>query len=156
MTTKAKPVPKGFERATPYLCCHDAAAALDFYEKAFGAVVTMRLAEPGSGRIGHAEMTIGPAPIMLSDEYPDFGAVSPKSLGGSPVTIHLYVDDVDALYQRAVGAGATGGRPPADQFYGDRSASVVDPFGHRWMFATHIEDVSAEEMQRRYDSMMKG
>lgn len=156
MPTQNESVPEGYEGATPYLCCRDAAAALAFYERAFGAVETMRLAEPGSGRVGHAEMKIGRATIMLSDEYPDFGVVSPPSIGGSAVTIHLYVDDVDAWHRRAVDAGATSQRPPADQFYGDRTVNLVDPFGHRWMLATRVEEVSAEEMQRLYAAMMKG
>jgi PhnB protein len=149
----AAAIPEGFERATPYLCVKHAADAIAFYAKAFGAVETMRLAEP-SGRIGHAEVRIGAAPIMLSDEYPEEGVRSPASLGGSAVAIHLYVDDVDALAERAVAAGATLLRPVADQFYGDRSAVLRDPFGHRWFFATHKEDVSAEEMQRRYDRLL--
>ena len=154
MTNKAKPIPDGFHGATPYLCCRDAGRAIEFYKKAFGATEVMRLAEP-SGRIGHAEVKIGAAVIMLSDEYPDFGAVSPQSLGGSAVTIHLYVEGVDALVSRAAAAGATVQRAPEDQFYGDRSATLVDPFGHRWMLATHIEDVSPDEMRKRYDSFMR-
>lgn len=153
MTAKAKAIPAGFEHATPYLCCKGAAKAIDFYKEAFGAVETMRLAEP-AGRIGHAELRIGNAAIMLADEYPDMGVVSPATLGGSPVSIHLYVDDVDAVFEQAVAAGAKATRPPADQFYGDRSASLEDPFGHKWMVATHIEDVSPEDMQKRYDAMM--
>ena len=154
MTTQVKAIPDGYEHATPYLCCKNAAEALDFYHQAFGALETMRLSEPG-GRIGHAEMTIGKAQIMISDEYADMGVLSPESLGGSPVLIHLYVADVDAVVARAAAAGATVTRPPADQFYGDRSASLVDPFGHRWMIATRKEEVSAEEMQRRYDDILK-
>ena len=154
MPSTVKPIPDGFHGATPYLCCRDAARAIEFYTRAFGATEVMRLAEPG-GRIGHAEFRIGEAIVMLSDEYPDFGAVSPQSLGGSAVTIHLYVPDVDALVSRAKAAGATVSRPPTDEFYGDRSATLVDPYGHRWMFATHIEDVAPEEMGRRYAAMMK-
>jgi len=152
MTTRARTIPAGFERATPYLCCKGAARAIEFYTTAFGAKETMRLAEK-DGRIGHAELRIGEAAIMLSDEYPDMGVLSPATLGGSPVSIHLYVDDVDALFQRAVAAGARASKPPSDQFYGDRSASLEDPFGHKWMFATHIEEVTPDEMQRRYDAM---
>jgi PhnB protein len=155
MTTKAKPIPDGFHPITPYLCCKGAAEAIEFYKRAFGAEERMRLAEPGA-RIGHAEIVIGKAPVMLADEYPDHGVLSPKTIGGSPVTIHVYVDDVDALYARAVAAGAKADKPPEDQFYGDRSVNLVDPFGHRWMFATHTEDVSGEEVQRRYDAMTKG
>ena len=152
MSTKVKPIPDGHHGATPYLCCKDAARAIEFYERAFGATELFRLAEP-SGRIGHAELKIGDALIMLSDEYAEWGVRSPQSLGGSPVSIHLYVEDVDALAARAVAAGATLQRPVTDQFYGDRSGSLVDPFGHRWNIATHKEDVSAEEMQRRYEKM---
>ena len=150
MAGRVNPVP----RATPYLCCKDAARAIEFYKKAFGATEAMRLSEPG-GRIGHAEIRIGDAPIMLSDEYPEMDVRSPQSLGGSPVLIHLYVDDVDALASRAVAAGAKLLRPVADQFYGDRSGTLTDPFGHRWMIATRKEDVSAAGMQKRYDALMK-
>jgi PhnB protein len=154
MTSKAKPIPKGLEGATPYLCCKDAARAIEFYKKAFGATEVMRMADP-TGRIGHAEIKIGAAIIMLSDEHPEIGVRSPQSLGGSPVGINVYVEDVDALATQAVAAGAKLLRPVADQFYGDRSATLEDPFGHRWFFATHKEDVSAEEMQKRYAAMMK-
>lgn len=153
MTAKLQAIPTGFEHATPYLCCKGAAQAIEFYKQAFGAEETMRLGEP-DGRIGHAGLRLNGAPIMLSDEYPDMGVVSPTTLGGSPVTIHIYVEDVDALFTRAVAAGAKATRPPADQFYGDRSGSLEDPFGHKWMFATHIEDVDAVELQKRYDAMM--
>lgn len=151
--TKAKAIPEGLKGATPYLCCEDAAAALEFYAKAFGAVEIMRFAEP-SGRVGHAECKIGDAVIMLSDEYPEMDIRGPRALGGTPVMIHLYVDDVDAFARRAVAAGATLTRPVADQFYGDRSAQLEDPFGHRWSIATHVEDVSPEELQRRFQSMV--
>jgi PhnB protein len=154
MAGKAKPIPPGFEGAVPYLCCKDAARAIEFYKQAFGATEVMRLAEPG-GRIGHAEIKIGTALIMLADEYPEMDVRSPQSLGGSPVTIHLYVDDVDALAQRAVAAGAKLRRPVADQFYGDRSGRLSDPFGHVWILATHIEDVAPAEMQNRYQALMK-
>ncbi|HUI26779.1 MAG TPA: VOC family protein [Candidatus Kryptonia bacterium] len=154
MTSKPKPIPDGFHGATPYLCCRDAGKAIEFYKRAFGATEVIRLAEPG-GRIGHAEIKIGDAVIMISDEYPDVGATSPQALGGSAVTIHLYVPDVDAQVRRAVAVGATVQRPPEDQFYGDRSGTLTDPYGHRWMLATRIEDVSAEEMQQRYDALMK-
>jgi PhnB protein len=154
MASNAKPIPPGFEGAVPYLCCKDAARAIEFYKQAFGATEVMRLAEP-SGRIGHAEIKIGTALLMLADEYPEMDVRSPQSLGGSPVTIHLYVDDVDALADRAVGAGAKLLRPVADQFYGDRSGRLSDPFGHVWIISTHTEDVAPEEMQRRYQAMMK-
>jgi len=149
----AKAIPVGYERLTPYLCVAGAADAIAFYARAFGAVETMRLAEP-DGRIGHAEITIGGAPLMLSDEYPEEGVQSPKTIGGTPVAIHVYVADVDALAERAVAAGATIVRPVADQFYGDRSTTLLDPFGHRWFFATRKEEVSTEEVQRRYDALM--
>jgi len=149
MTTTVSPVPAGFHRATPYLCVRGGAAAIAFYVQAFGATELMRLAEPG-GKIAHAEIKIGDAPIMLADEYPEMGVVSPQALGGSPVLIHLYVPDVDALFARAVAAGATVKRGPADQFYGDRSGTLVDPFGHTWMLATRKEEVSGAEVARRF------
>jgi len=152
MTTTKQAIPEGYRGATPYLCVKGGAAAMDFYKQAFGAAELMRLAEP-DGRIGHAEFKIGDAPIMLSDEYPDMGILSPTSLGGSPVLIHLYVPDVDALFARAEAAGARVLRAVADQFYGDRAGTLVDPFGHRWMLATHQEDVSSEEMQKRYRAL---
>ena len=139
--------------AIPYLCCKDAARALDFYAAAFGATETMRLAEP-SGRIGHAELTIGDALVMLSDEYPEMDIRSPQTLGGSPVMIHLYVPDVDAFVARAAAAGAIIERAVADQFYGDRSGQLRDPFGHRWSVATRKEELSAEEITRRYQTLM--
>lgn len=154
MTSVAKPLPKGLQIVTPYLCIKDAASAIEFYKKAFGAIEVMRLAEPG-GRIAHAEITIGGGAIMLSDEYPEMDVRSPQSLGGSPVAIHLYVEDVDALANRAIAAGATAVRPVADQFYGDRAGTLADPFGHRWFIATRKENVSSAEMAKRYEAMMK-
>ena len=154
MTTKANPMPEAYRGATPYLCCRDAGRAIEFYAKAFGATESMRLAEPG-GRIGHAEIKVGDALIMLSDEYPEMGVRSPQSLGGTPVTIHFYVRDVDALVGQAVAAGAKLLRPVQDQFYGDRSGWLEDPFGHRWNIATHKEDVSPEELRRRYAAQTK-
>jgi PhnB protein len=148
MTSGAKPVPEGYHRATPYLCVRNAAGAIEFYKKAFGATELMRLAD-ASGKIGHAEIKIGDAPIMLADEFPEMGFKSPQLLGGSPVTIHLYVEDVDALAMRAVAEGAQVLRPVEDQFYGDRAGQLADPFGHVWMIATHKEDVSEEEMRKR-------
>jgi len=145
MATKAIP------RLTPYLCCRNAARAIEFYAQAFGATETMRLTEPGSERIGHAEIRIGDAVVMLADEFPDFGARSPHAIGGSPVTLHLQVGDVDAVAARAIAAGAKMLRPVQDQFYGERSGTLEDPFGHVWMVSTTTEDVSAAEMQRRYD-----
>ena len=138
---------------TPYLIVKDAAAAIAFYERAFGAKETMRLAEP-SGRIGHAEISIGGATIMIADEYPEMGFRGPQALGGSPVTLVLHVTDVDAVADRAVAAGAAVVIPVKDQFYGERSGRIRDPFGHLWILSTHVEDVSTEEMQRRYTAML--
>jgi PhnB protein len=142
------PVPAGYPRVTPYLAIDGAAEAIDFYRKAFGATERMRMAGP-DGRIGHAEIDIEGGLIMLADEHPQMGFQSPKAYGGSAVTIHIYVADVDALAARAAAAGATVVRPVADQFYGDRSCQLRDPYGHTWSIATHVEDVSPEEMERR-------
>lgn len=154
MTTKVNPIPEGFHTVTPYLCVKDAARAIEFYKKAFGATEVMRLAEP-SGRIGHAELRIGDSPVMLADEFPEMGFLSPESLGGSPVRINLFVEDVDALTSQAIAAGAKVQQSVADQFYGERSGTIMDPFGHIWLISTRIEDLSPEEMQRRYDDLMK-
>ena len=148
MTSRAKPIPEGYHTATPYLIIKDAASAIEFYKKAFGATELMRMADP-SGKIGHAEIRIGNSPIMLADEVPGMGYRSPQSLGGSPVSILLYVEDVDAVFSQAVAAGAKVERPVQDQFYGDRSGGVTDPFGHVWHIATHIEDVAPEELRKR-------
>ena len=139
---------------SPYLCCKDASRAIDFYQKALGAKEIMRLAEPG-GRIGHAELEIAGATIMLVDEYPDYGVLSPTSIGGTPVRLHLYVDDVDGFVARAVAAGAKITRPVEDQFYGDRSGQIEDPSGHVWFVATRKEQVSADEIRRRFDALMR-
>jgi uncharacterized glyoxalase superfamily protein PhnB len=138
----------------PYLRVHSALEAIDFYKRAFGARELFRLAEP-SGRIGHAEIQIGPATIMLSDEYPEYNIKGPAALGGTTFSMHLHVDNVDALMQQAVAEGATLVREPADHFYGERSGMVRDPFGHEWLLGQHIEDVSTEEMQRRYTELMQ-
>ena len=138
----------------PYLRVHDSAAAIEFYRRAFGAEELFRLCEPG-GRIGHAEVRIGPATVMLSDEYPERGISGPRSLGGTTFSLHLHVEDVDAAFDRAVGAGATIVRPLQDQFYGERSGTVRDPFGHEWLLGGHIEDVTTEEMQRRYTALFQ-
>lgn len=148
MTKPVKAIPDDFPGATPYLSISGAASAIEFYAKAFGATEIMRLAMP-DGRIGHADLKIGGATIMLADEFPEMGFRGPQSLGGTPVTIHLYVEDVDALAQRAVAAGATLESAVKDEFYGDRVARLKDPYGHRWMFATRQEDVSPDEMRRR-------
>lgn len=155
MASAVKPIPDGYDQAVPYLTCKNAASAIDFYVKAFGATELMRMPAP-DGKIGHAEIKIGNAIIMLSDEYPEMQIVSPQTLGGTPVGLYIYVPDVDALSQRAVAAGATVQRPIADQFYGDRSVTLGDPFGHRWFFATHKEDVAPDELQKRAEAAMKG
>lgn len=139
---------------TPYLIVRNAAEALEWYAKAFGATETLRLAEPGTGRIGHAEIAIDGARVMLADEFPEMEVVGPVTRGGTTVTLALVVDDVDSLTERAARAGATVLREPADEFYGDRCARLRDPFGHIWSISTRIEDVTAEEMQRRYDQLV--
>jgi PhnB protein len=155
MPTRARPIPEGYHSVTPYLTIKDAARAIEFYKQAFGATEMFRMARP-DGRVGHAELKIGDSPVMLSDEFPEMGARSPQTLGGTPVTIHLYVEDVDAVVRRAVGAGARLTRPVADQFYGDRNGSVTDPFGHVWWVATHQEDVPPDEMERRAAARQAG
>jgi PhnB protein len=140
---------------SPYLCVHDAAAAIEFYKKVFHAEELMRLADP-SGKVGHAEIKIGAGVVMLADEQPEMGILSPKTLGAKgrpPLIVHLYLDDVDAAYRRALAAGAASLRPLEDQFYGDRTAQIADPFGHVWYLATHKEDVSPEEIDRRFRAM---
>ena len=150
------PIPPGYEGATPYLSIAGAAKALDFYKAAFGAKETMRIGPP-EGPVAHAEMQIaGRANIMLAEEFPDMGFRGPKSIGGTPVNIMVYVDDVDAFVARAVAAGATLKKPVQDQFYGDRSGSLEDPFGHSWTFATHKEDVSPEEIGARAAKLFGG
>ena len=148
-----QPIPAGYHTATIYLIVKGAAQALEFYKKAFGAVELMRMPGPND-TIGHAEIKIGDSPIMLADEFPEMGHKSPTTLGGTAVGIMLYVPDCDAMFAKAVSLGATIMKPLADQFYGDRSGSVIDPFGHQWTIATHTEDVSPEEMERRHDEMM--
>jgi PhnB protein len=148
MPTKVKPVPDGHRTVAPYLAIKNAASALEFYKHAFGAIETYKLIIP-DGRVGHAEIRLGDSLIMLADEFPEFGGKAPESLGGSPVSIHLYVEDVDAFVKKAVAAGARELKPVADQFYGDRSGQLQDPFGHLWWVATHKEDVAPEEMQKR-------
>ena len=148
-------MPAGYSAVTPHLVAKDAAAALAFYGRAFGAVERYRLVEP-SGKIGHAEFTIGGAVVMIADEYPDFGALGPAAFGGSPIKLLVYVDDCDAVVRTAVEAGATLLRPVKDQFHGDRSGMVVDPAGFTWTIATRREDVSPEEMQRRFTAALAG
>jgi PhnB protein len=152
MTSKPARVPQ--PAVTPYLTIKGAADAIEFYKKVFGAEETLRFAEP-SGRIGHAEIVIGGSPIMISDEYPELDTLGPLSRGGSTVGIHLYVEDVDEVYSRAVAEGATAAGPVKDQFYGDRSGKLIDPFGHVWYVSTRKEDLSSEEVTRRYDELMK-
>jgi PhnB protein len=148
MASAVKPIPEGYHSVTPYLIVKGAAQAIAFYERAFAAEELYRMPMP-DGRIGHAELRIGDSRIMLADEHPGVGALSPGSVGGTPVTIHLYVEDVDATFARATAAGARVTRPVADQFYGDRLGVLTDPFGHVWSVATHREDVSEEELRRR-------
>jgi PhnB protein len=148
MAGKVKPIPEGHHTATPYLIVKGAASAIEFYKKAFGATEFFRMAGP-DGRIGHAEIRIGDSPIMLADEHPEMGARGPKLLGGTPMSILLYVTDVDAQFKQAVAAGAKVLKPLKDQFYGDRSGFLEDPFGHQWGLATHKEDISPEELRKR-------
>jgi len=145
---KTKAIPDGYHTATPYLIVNGATQALEFYKKAFGATEMMRFPGP-VGKIMHAEIKIGDSPIMLADEAPEMGARSPKTIGGTPVSLLLYVEDVDAWASKAVAAGAKVQRPVQDQFYGDRTGTFEDPFGHVWSIATHKEDVSLEEMKKR-------
>jgi PhnB protein len=152
--SRVKPIPEGYHSATPYLIVDGAAKALDFYRHAFGATERMRMPAPG-GRVGHAEISIGDSVIMLADEHPEIGARGPRAYGGTPVSLHLYVPDVDATVQRAVAAGATLVSPVADKFYGDRMGTIDDPFGHRWHVSTHQEDVTPAEMARRAAAMSK-
>ena len=146
--SKVKPIPDNYPQVVPYLCVDGASAAIEFYRDVFGATERMRMAEP-DGRLGHAELEIGTAVIMLADEFPDLGVRSPKTIGGTPVTMTLYVEDVDDVFTRATDAGATVLSPVKNQFYGDRTGQFEDPFGHRWSIATHVEDVSPEDMAQR-------
>jgi PhnB protein len=153
--SKPSPIPSGYRSVQPYLIVDGAAKAIAFYKAAFGAEERMRMPAPG-GRIGHAELAIGDCIVMLADEAPDWNAHAPAKYGGSPVSIMLYVADVDAVVKKAVKAGAKVTRAVKDQFYGDRSGGIVDPFGHHWHVATHIEDVSVKEVERRMKAMMGG
>jgi PhnB protein len=148
MTTKTKPIPDGYHTVTPYLVIKNAAKAIEFYKEAFAATELMRLASP-DGKVMHAEIKIGDSPIMMCDECPDWNALSPLTIGGTAVSIMLYVEDVDSVVNRAVAAGATVLMPVADQFWGDRMGTVADPFGHKWSVATHREDVTPEEISVR-------
>ena len=153
MAGKVKPIPEGYHAITPYLSIKGASDAIEFYKAAFGATEIMRFDGPG-GSVCHAEIKIGDSPVMLGDENPEWGAVSPQTLGGTPAGLCIYVPNVDEVFNQAVATGAKVERPVQDQFYGDRSGTVIDPFGHKWTVATHIEDVSAEEMQRRMAAWM--
>lgn len=147
MANTVNPIPEGYAGVTPYLICKNAEAAIDFYKRAFGAEELFRIGEPG--KVGHAEMKIGSAIFMLADEFPDMGALSPRSIGGSSVNFYIYVEDVDEFTKKAVAEGLEELRPVEDMFYGDRSGQYRDPSGHVWAIATHIEDVSREEMIAR-------
>jgi PhnB protein len=154
MTSNVRAIPEGYHSVTPYLILSGAADAIEFYKKAFGAAEVMRMPAPG-GKVGHAEVEIGGSRIMLADEYPDMGYRGPKAIGGTPVTLHLYVADVDAVARQAVAAGAKERRPVKDEFYGDRSGTFEDPFGHVWHIATHKEDLSPDEIKLRAGEAMK-
>jgi PhnB protein len=150
-----KPIPDGYHSVTPYLIIKGASDAIEFYKKAFGATELFRMPAPG-GKVGHAEIKIGDSPIMLADENPQMGYTSPTTLGGTPVSIMIYVDDVDTIFKQAIAAGGEQQKPLQDQFYGDRSGSLKDPFGHVWHVATHKEDVSPEEMDKRMAAAAHG
>ena len=147
MPNAVKPIPDGYEGITPYLICKNAEAAIEFYKKAFGAEEILRIGGPGM--VGHCEMKIGNRIFMLADEFPDMGAVSPQSIGGTAVSLYIYVEDVDSFTEKAIAEGLNVLKPVSDQFYGDRSGHFEDPFGHRWGFATHMEDVTPAELNER-------
>ena len=148
-----QPIPEGYSTLTPYLAVEDAATAIDFYTRAFGAKERVRMAGPG-GSVMHAEIEIGDSVLMLADPFPQSSTTPPKELGGTTVSLMFYVEDTDAIYQQAIAAGATSLMEPVDMFWGDRFSSVQDPFGHSWTIATHVEDVSPEEMQKRSEEWM--
>jgi len=152
MTAQVEPVPQDMHTVTPHLVCDGAADAIEFYKKAFNAVETVRMQTP-DGKIMHASVRIGDSAVMLVDEFPDYGSVGPKKLNGSPVTLHVYVPDADRAFAQAVAAGATVRMPLENQFWGDRYGQVVDPFGHIWSIATHVKDVTPEEMKQAMQSM---
>jgi PhnB protein len=150
--SNVKAIPAGHRTVTPYLAIKNAAKALEFYKTAFGATESYKLMMP-DGRLGHTEIRLGDSMIMLADEFPEYGGKAPETLGGSPVSIHLYVEDVDAFFKKALAAGARERKSVMDQFYGDRSGQLEDPFGHLWWVATHKEDIAPEEMQKRVAAM---
>jgi PhnB protein len=150
-----KPIPDGYPQVTPYLCVDGAKDAIEFYSKVLGAKERMHMPAPG-GKIGHAELQLGDSLIMLADEFPEMGVRGPKSVGGTPVMISVYVEDVDAVFEAALAAGATEVRAVENQFYGDRAGQFEDPFGHRWSIATHVEDVPPDEMEKRAAAAMSG
>lgn len=150
--SSVKPTPEGYRSVTPYLFVRGALSAIDFYKNVFGATELMRLPGP-DGRIAHAELRIGDSIVMLADENPSMGMMSPQTVGGFSAGMHLYVPNVDAIVQKAVENGAKALRPVKDQFYGDRSGSILDPFGHMWSVATHVEDVAPEELKKRMAAM---
>ena len=152
MTGRTNHIPEGYHSVTPYLHIRDAARAIEFYKQVFGATEVLRMDAP-DGKIGHAEIKIGDSHVMLADEFPDIDVRSPESFGGTPVSLLLYVEDVDALAERALAAGAKMLSPLEDKFYGDRMGKLQDPFGHIWAIATHTEDVSPEELQKRAAAM---
>ena len=154
MSSKVKPIPEDRQTVTPYLTIRNAAAALEFYKQIFGATEKMRMAEP-DGKVGHAEIEIGKTRIMISDEYPELDVLGPESRGGTTAGLHLLVDDVDAVFSAAVAAGAKELKPVSDQFYGERSGKLADPFGHVWYIGTVKEQLSDEEVQSRYEDLMK-
>ena len=149
-----RPIPEGYSSVTPYLAVQKAAEAIDWYTRALGATEVMRYDD--NGKIVHAEIKIGDSIVMLADEWPEGGHLSPKSLGGTPVGLMVYLNDVDTAFKRAIDAGATEERALQDQFYGDRTGTLLDPYGHRWTLGTHVEDVSEEEMERRMAEFSKG
>lgn len=155
METTSTAAPSGYRAVTPYLTVKGAAAAIDFYKSVFGASERMRL-EAACGRIAHAEVQIGDAVVMLADEWPEMDCKGPEAFGGSPVSLFVYVDDVDATADLAVAAGASLKQAPKDEFWGDRMGTVVDPFGHVWLIATHVEDVPEDELSRRAEAAMRG
>ncbi|KQV79763.1 glyoxalase [Massilia sp. Root351] len=151
--TQVAPIPEGFHTVTPHLVCEGAADAIEFYKKAFNAVEMCRMPGPG-GKVMHAQVKIGTSIVMLADDFPEWGSVGAKALKGSPVVLHLYVEDVDKAYAQAVAAGGTAKMPPADMFWGDRYGMLVDPFGHSWSIATHKRDMTPEEMDAEMQKSM--